>query len=163
MGSTPSKVPILKCPKDFDPKKFKKITQLFDKLDKDSNLGVSCDELEDIARLHVENSIKRMEDMITAKGRSLTVANTAIKIDETSAISKIKQESESKRQNEQRIHDTAVQRLRNRIEWYGSLDDSGKSEAFMRAVIPEGAEHMDFWSFFEYMKSRTDDIKNIDE
>ena len=26
MGSQPSKVPILKCPKDFDPKKFKKIT-----------------------------------------------------------------------------------------------------------------------------------------
>lgn len=161
MGSSPSKVPILQCPKGYDPKKFKKITCLFDKLDKDSNLGVSSDEIEDIARLHVENSTARLKGMITAKGRCLTVNNNAIQIDEISAIAKIRQESESKRQNEKRIHDTAVQRLQNKISWYESLDESGKADAFMKAVSPEGGEHMDFWSFFEYMKTRTDDIQNI--
>ena len=161
MGSSPSKVPILQCPKGFDPEKFKKITRLFDKLDKDSNLGVSSDEIEDIARLHVKNSIARLKGMVTAKGRCLTVNNNAIQIDEMSAIAKIRQESEAKRQNEQRIHDAAVKRLQNKISWYESLDESGKADAFMKAVSPEGGEHMDFWSFFEYMKTRTDDIQNI--
>lgn len=163
MGSQPSKVPILKCPKDFDAKKFKKITQLFDKLDKDSNFGVSSDEIEDIAKLHVENSIRRMSKMIESKALSLKVANNAILIDETSAIAKIKQESEAKRQNEKRIHDAALRRLGNKIEWYESLDESGKADAFMKAVSPGGGEHLDFWTFFEYMKTRTDDIKNIED
>tara|TARA_B110001450_G_C17631105_1_gene485254 strand:- start:153 stop:644 length:492 start_codon:yes stop_codon:yes gene_type:complete len=163
MGSGASKVGILKCPKDFDAKKFKKITQLFDKLDKDSNFGVSSNEIEDIAKLHVENAIQRMALTIDSKALSLKVANNAIMIDEKSAIAKIKQESEAKRQNEQRIHDAAIQRLGNKIAWYESLDESGKSGAFMKAVSPGGGEHLDFWTFFEYMKTRTDDIKNIED
>lgn len=81
-------------------------------------------------------------------------------IDEKTGIAKIKQESEAKRQNEQRIHDAAIQRLLNKIEWYGSLD--GKSDAFMKAVSPGGGEHLDFWAFFEYMTTRTCNIKNIE-
>tara|TARA_B110000211_G_C13669926_1_gene374079 strand:+ start:223 stop:528 length:306 start_codon:yes stop_codon:yes gene_type:complete len=45
---------ILTCPKDFDKQKFKKIC--IDKLDKDSNFGVTSDEIEDIAALHVRYS-----------------------------------------------------------------------------------------------------------
>lgn len=163
MGSQPSKVPILKCPPGFDAKKFKKITQLFDKLDKDSNFGVSSDEIEDIANLHVKNAIQRMSNTIESKARSLKVANNAIMIDELSAIAKIKQESEAKRQNEQRIYDAAIKRLENKIVWYESLDESGKADAFMKAVSPGGGEHLDFWTFFEYMKTKTDDIKNIED
>ena len=163
MGSQPSKVPVLECPKKFDKKKFKKICTLFDKLDKDSNFGVSTNEIEDIAKLHVENSIQRMAKMIDSKALSLKVANNAIMIDEKSAIAKIKQESEARRQNEQRIHDAAIQRLGNKITWYESLDESGKADAFMKAVSPGGGEHLDFWTFFEYMKTRTDDIKNIED
>lgn len=163
MGSQPSKVPILKCPPGFDAQKFKKITQLFDKLDKDSNFGVSSDEIEDIAKLHVENSILRMTAMVDSKALSLKVVNNAILIDETSAIAKIKQESDARRQNEQRIHDASLKRLENKIAWYESLDESGKADAFMKAVSPGGGEHLDFWTFFEYMKTKTDDIKNIDD
>ena len=163
MGSGTSKVGILKCPPGFDAKKFKKITQLFDKLDKDSNFGVSSDEIEDIARLHVENAIKRMTNTIESKARSLKVNKNAIMIDEVAAIAKIKQESEAKRQNEQRIYDAAIKRIENKIEWYESLDESGKADAFMKAVSPGGGEHLDFWTFFEYMKTRTDDIKNIED
>lgn len=169
MGSFPSKnniiqskVDILECPKGYDPEKFKKITRLFDKLDKDSNLGVTSDEIEDIARLHVENSMDRLRDMVTAKGRCLEVNNNAIRIDEISSITKIRQEAQSRRENEQRIYDATVQRLENKISWYESLDKAGKANAFMKAVTPEGGEHMDFWSFFEYMKTRTDDIQNIE-
>ena len=163
MGSQPSKVPILKCPPGFDAKKFKKITQLFDKLDKDSNFGVSSDEIEDIANLHVKNAIQRMANTIESKARSLKVNKNAIMIDEVAAIAKIKQESEAKRQNEQRIYDAAIKRIENKIEWYESLDESGKADAFMKAVSPGGGEHLDFWTFFEYMKTKTDDIKNIED
>ena len=101
--------------------------------------------------------------MLVIERNCLHSQATAIMIDEKSAIAKIKQESEAKRQNEQRIHDASIQRLGNKIAWYESLDESGKADAFMKAVSPGGGEHLDFWTFFEYMKTRTDDIKNIED
>ena len=35
-----------------------------------------------------------------------------------------------------------------------------KSKKFMEAVTTKNG-HIDFWKFFEYMKSRTQDIDNI--
>ena len=162
MGSQPSKVPILKCPKDFDPKKFKKITTLFDKLDQDSNLGVSSDEVENIAALHVENSIIKMRACVEAKNKSLKVALAANNIDKVAAEQKLKQEFALKDEHEKLVHTAAIQKLNQRIEWYESLDKDGKADAFMRVVSGKDSEHLDFWSFFEYMKTRTDDINNIE-
>jgi len=45
---------------------------------KDSNLGVSSDEIVDIAALHVENCIKRTEGQLRAKGKAFEVAKTQI-------------------------------------------------------------------------------------
>ena len=163
MGSQPSKVQVLKCPKNYDPQKFKKITTLFDKLDKDSNLGVSNDEIEHIAALHIKNCITRMQKTKQAKGKALQVAKTQLTLDQKSATDKIINEFQAKTKEEERIHSAAVQTLDNRIEWYESLDNEGKSNAFMKAVMPAGEEHIDFWSFFEYMKHKTEDIQNIEK
>ena len=161
MGGHPSKVEILKCPDGYDKKKFKKICTLFDKLDKDSNLGVSSDEIGDIAAHHVENCIRHTEQQIIAKGKALKVARIQITLDENNAIAKIKQEFDMRRKQEELIHVAAIQSLDNRKTSYEGLDAAGKANAFMKAVMPKGEEHMDFWSFFEYMKTRTDDINNI--
>ena len=163
MGSQPSKVPVLKCPENYDPQKFKKITTLFDKLDKDSNLGVSNGEIEHIATLHIKNCITRMQKTKQAKGKALQVAKTQLTLDQKNATDKIINEFQAKTKEEERIHCAAVQTLDNRIEWYESLDKEGKSNAFMKAVMPTGEEHIDFWSFFEYMKHKTEDIQNIDK
>lgn len=160
MGSSPSKVEILKCPDGYDKKKFKKICILFDKLDKDSNLGVSSDEIEDIAAHHVVNCIRNIEQQIIAKNKALEVAKVQIILDERNAVAKVKQEFDMRRKQEELIHAAAVQSLDNRKTSYEGLDAAGKANAFMKAVMPKGEEHMDFWSFFEYMKTRTNDIKN---
>lgn len=161
MGSQPSKVPVLQCPKNYDPKKFKEITMLFDKLDKDSNLGVSSDEIEHIASLHVQNCLNRMENTMQAKNKSLVVAKTQLLLDQQIAIDKIKNEFESKTRQEELVYAAAIKKLENKTNWYKSLDKEGKADAFMKAVMPKGEEHIDFWAFFEYMKNRTQDIENI--
>lgn len=155
MGSQPSKVEVLQCPSGYDKQKFKKICILFDKLDKDSNLGVSSDEIEDIAALHVENCIKRMEGQLRARGKAFDVAKTQITLDENNAIAKVKQEFEMRRQQETLIHGAAVQSLENRKTACQGLDKDGKANAFVKAVSSPG-EMITFWSFFEYMKTRTD-------
>lgn len=161
MGSTPSKVPVLKCPDNYDKQKFKKICTLFDKLDKDSNLGVSSDEIEQIAELHVSNCIDRMEGQMIAKQKAFEVTNTQIALDENNAKQKLQQQFDMRRQQEKLAHSVAIRSLEQRVDAYKQLDKDGKANAFMKAVMPKGEEHMDFWSFFEYMKTRTEDIDNI--
>lgn len=160
MGGHPSKVEVLNCPDGYDKQKFTKICILFDKLDKDSNLGVSSDEIEDIAAHHVANCIRRMEGQIAAKVKAFKVGQTQITLDENNAIAKVKQEFEMRRQQEKLIFDIAVRTLENRKTVYQELDKDCKSNAFIKAVSGPG-EMITFWSFFEYMKTRTDDIQNI--
>ena len=160
MGGSTSKVEVLKCPDGYDKKKFKKICVIFDKLDKDSNLGVSSDEIEDIAAHHVANCIVRMENQIVAKKKSLAVAKTQITLDERNAIAKVKHDLEMRRQQEILVHNAAIQSLENRKTAYEGFDKDGKANAFIKAVSGP-SDMITFWSFFEYMKTRTDDIKNI--
>jgi hypothetical protein len=162
MGGGTSKVEVLKCPDGYDKRKFKKICTLFDKLDKDSNLGVSSDEIEDIATHHVANCILRTEGQIAAKGKALEVAKTQITLDERNAIAKVKQGFEMRRQQEMLVHTAAVESLENRKTAYEGLDKDGKANTFIKAVSGPG-DMITFWSFFEYMKTRTGDMKNIKE
>ena len=102
-----------------------------------------------------------MNSHIITKRKALEVAKEQLSIEETGQHAKIKREFETKKQEQNSVHDTNIQLLQNKIRWYESLDKNGKSNAFMTAVMPSGEEHMDFWSFFDYMKTRSDDIKNI--
>jgi len=163
MGSRPTKMPVLQCPDGYDPQQFKRICSLFDKLDKDSNMGVSSDEIEHIAALHVENCIRRTQGQLTAKTRAFETAKTQIVLDEELALARVRQEFDMRRQHEKMVHSVALQSLTQRIATYQGLNADGQANAFMQAVMPKGEEHMDFWSFFEYMKNRTDDIANIQE
>ena len=156
MGASSS---ILKCPKGYDKEKFKQICALFDKLDQDSNMGVSSDEMTQIAALHVKNCQTRLQARVQAmthnKVRSLEdLAHQHLH--ELKAL-QLKHQGEIQELSNRFDHD--IQQTQRTLDTYASLDDAGKSDTFMR-VVGKGT-HIDFWTFFEYMKTRTGDIKNI--
>ena len=156
MGSGAS---VLKCPKGYDKEKFKQICTLFDKLDQDSNMGVSSDEMTQIAALHVKNCQKRLQERINAMryGKARALEKLAHKhLHEQHALQK-QQEAEMQDLADQEEYE--IKQLQRTLDTYASLDDAGKADTFMR-VVGKGT-HIDFWTFFEYMKTRTGDIKNI--
>lgn len=158
MGSGSS---VLKCPKGYDPEKFQKICTLFDKLDKDSNLGVSSDELTSIAELHVKNCQaklrRRLEAEKAAVERQVAEIGDKCKLD----VEKVKQESETEKQNAVRQSTYIQAAIQKNLDIYGNLDEDARENVFMKVLMPKDSEHIDFWTFFEYMKTRTDDIDNI--
>lgn len=165
MGSGISnyKVPVLECPKDFDQEKFRKICCLFDKLDKDSNLGVSSDELTKIATLHVKNCQMQLNKRLRAEQTAL---ESKLKDIETQCVEDIKQirlDAAHAKQTarEQSLHLQA--NIQAKIEKYGQLDEDARENVFMKVLMPRDETHIDFWTFFEYMKTRTADIDNIEE
>lgn len=144
-----NKVDILVCPDNYDPQKFTQICTLFDKLDQDSNLGIGSDELRDIARLHVKNCKIQLQQRL--------LSNTKI----------LNQELLEKKQ--QYEHDCRVskeamalhqEQITQKMNWYVSLDETDSAAEFLR-VVSKGQDQIDFQTFFEYMKSRTADIRNI--
>lgn len=160
-GASKSNVPVLKCPKDYDTEKFKQICKLFDELDKDSNLGVSSDELTKIAALHVKNCQTHLSKKIGAEKQAL--GHEIRKIDErlVGDIAELRQGAEAAKQAATLRSEQAQLIIQNQVDEYASLDEDGQENAFMKVLRPKDETHIDFWTFFEYMKTRVDDIKNI--
>ena len=162
-GQSRMKAPVLKCPKDYDPEKFQKICTLFDKLDKDSNLGVSSDELTSIAKLHVKNCKTQLEKRLNAEKDSLE--RQLVEIEEKCAqdIEKVRFEAATAKQSARQESKYVQANIQSKIDKYAGLDEDGQENAFMKVLMARDESHIDFWTFFEYMKSRTDDIENIEE
>lgn len=159
MGTASS---VLRCPKGYDPEKFKKICKLFDKLDADSNMGVSSDELTSIADLHVKNCIMLLNRRLEAEDQSVkrTVQELEAKCQED--ISRVKYDAEVAKQGALRQSKSIKVAIQQKVDMYKGLDEDARENVFMKVLMPKDSEHIDFWTFFEYMKSRTDDIDNIE-
>ena len=159
MGTASS---VLKCPKGYDPEKFKKICKLFDKLDADSNMGVSSDELTSIAALHVKNCIMLLNRRLEAEDQSIQRTLTEIDAKCQEDISKIKYEAEVAKQGALRQSKSIKVAIQQKVDMYEGLDEDARENVFMKVLMPKDSEHIDFWTFFEYMKTRTEDIDNIE-
>jgi hypothetical protein len=158
MGSGSS---VLKCPKGYDPKKFKKICKLFDKLDADSNMGVSSDELTSIANLHVKNCITLLNRRLHAEDQSVGRRVQEIDTKYQEDIERIKYESEVAKQGVLRQSKSIKSAIKQKIDMYEGLDEDARENVFMKVLMRRDSDNIDFWSFFEYMKTRTEDIDNI--
>lgn len=162
MGSGSSKhVPILKCPKDYDPEKFEKICALFDKLDQDSNLGVSSDELTQIAALHVKNCQDRLRKRVQSEKAFLERRLQEIEEECQQNLDGVRFTAATEKQSTRQQSETKQAQIEKQIAAYEALDVDGRENVFMNVLMPKDASHIDFWTFFEYMKTRTGDIGNI--
>ena len=163
MGCRSSKVStVLECPSDGNPEDFRKICRLFDRLDADSNLGVCIEELRDVANLHVKNRIADLMRQKTLKAQQLDADILRLEAEEKSQIAGTKATfkrlvSEAREQNT-----LAAERLSLEIKRLENLNPAGKSSEFMRVLKPKDSAHIDFWCFYDYMKTRVRDMDNIE-
>ena len=154
-------VPPLQCPEGYDLLKFKQILRLFDRLDTDGDFGVCLEELTDIADLHVENRIRQVLQQRDHERQQKAFELQRITAEETSRTEDVKEEMFAKRQCVERECARAVQRIEAESGRLKGLNDAGKSAEFTKALNPKGDGVVDFWTFFDYMRTRTADIKNI--
>ena len=152
---------VLKCPANFDPAKFQNICCLFDQLDQDANFGVSSDECRDIAQLHVTNKLKKLASKIEWKKGDLTKKLAEIAGKSSRDIRRVTMEAKNAAEIEKEKHEREMVMLDQRAMEMTSWDDDEKCFEFMKVLVPKNGTHIDFWCFFEYMKSRTKDIENI--
>ena len=121
---------------------------------------VETDELKKIADLHVRNKIrvlKEENDKITVNTENeinYLNENAKLKIKEIQETLKLNIENVKQRNNDKKDSNN------REIDSLQNMSEEKKSKKFMNAVT-DNKGHINFWSFFEYMKNKTQDIKNI--
>ena len=152
------------CPKDYDPEKFKMILSLYDKLDSDGDNVIDIAELKSIAELHIKNNITQnkaeLKQNESYKSRNIELLEEECKKKKARILAEIEAELESKRREIDNHFEDKQRKIEENIRVYETMDCGAKSDTFMSVVSDD--KHIDFWEFYEYMKKRTGDIKNIE-
>ena len=159
MGSGASKSQ-LKCPKDYEPEKFKKILKLFDRLDSNGDQVVETDELVKIADLHVRNKIRKYKNYIEKVKNDTEQKIKELDHESTVKINQINSQLllKIKKAKDKKTDD--IKCAEYTIDILSNMSAEEKSKKFKDAVS-DSKGHIEFWKFYEYMKHRTDDIENI--
>ena len=150
----------LNCPKDYNQEKFKKILILYDRLDKNGDHVVETDELHKIADLHVRNKIRKMKEYIDLIENAHQRKLQELENEASHKISDINSKLilDINKYKTRKVED--VKCAQKTIDMWQNMSSIKKAEKFKTAVSDKNG-HIDFWTFFEYMRERTDDIQNI--
>ena len=159
MGSGASKQ--LTCPNDYEEDKFKIILQLYDKLDKDGDHVVETDEIKEISKLHINNKIRLLQQDMLKEDQIIQQKIDEINFQKNQKIKQAEEEAKLKSKIEKNNCEVRKKLLSEKILTYKNLTDEQGCKKFMEAVT-DSNKHIEFWKFFEYMKNKTEDIKNIE-
>lgn len=151
----------MKCPKDYDEDKFQKILNLYDRLDSNGDHSVDMEELTNIAKLHVKNQLTKLENMkkpLSDKiDQDIKILEQQLKID----IAKINNDFNNKKEELLQNKSNQIIKLDDEIKQLNELSDENKAKKLKKAITDKNGNIL-FWPFFEYMKTRTNDIPNIE-
>ena len=163
MGSSASIIKSVKLskPDDCSQENWNRILQLFDRLDSDGTHSIEDGELMgNIAVLHVDNNIKRLNDNKRVFFNNMEFEKKSIRTDLERNIEKLRKEAEESiryidnSQKEQSANiDASIETL-NKM----TLEEKGQK---IRKAICGKKTSIEFWDFYNYMKTRTNDIPNI--
>jgi len=163
MGSSTSvmKSSKLSKPDDCSQENWKQILQLFDKLDSDGTQSIEDGELMgNIAILHVDNNIKRLEDNKRSFFTNMEFEKKSIKADLEIKIQKLRKEAEDSigyLDISQKEHETSTNVS---IKSLNEMTLEEKSQKIRKTICGKKPS-IEFWDFYNYMKTRTNDIPNI--
>ena len=159
MGSSASTK--LTCPKDYDNNKFNMILKLYDRLDSNGDQVIETLELKDIAKLHINNrktEINKLKEK-EVKDYEYNLNQERLKLEKDIEDLKLNHEKNIEKINNSHIcRDVSLINQINKLE---NMDEATQCQTFLNVVSNDG-KHIEFWKFFDYMKTRTNDIKNID-
>ena len=158
MGSASSQ---LKCPKDYDEEKFNKILKLYDRLDSNGDHSVDMEELSSIANLHVKNQLRKLEGMkqplSDRTDQKIKLLDQQLIID----IERLKNNCKNSKKTIIQNKNSQLSKIDDEIAELNGLSKDDKSKKIKKAITDKNGNIM-FWPFFEYMKTRTNDIPNIE-
>ena len=150
----------IKCPKNYDKEKFQKILMLYDKLDTNGNMVMEQEEFYVLANHHIKNQ----KELILRE-------KTKNKNDIQRNILMLNLKYEEEKKETEKTHNSKINRLESKektddIDYnkrLANIDLLTKEEKYeiFKERFTDNDDKINFTKFFEYMKTRSDDIENI--
>ena len=109
----------------------------------------------------MKNCITTLTRRLEAEDQSVERAVQGIDAKCQEDINRIKYEADVAKQSALRQSKSIKMAIQQKVDMYEALDEDARENVFMKVLMPKDSEHIDFWTFFEYMKTRTEDIDNI--
>ena len=150
----------LVCPEGYDQTKFEKILTLYDKLDENGNMIIEQAELYILANHHNKNKREMIvREKVKAESDNqgnILMLKLQYEKDKKKLESTLKSDLKSCEENGVKQEEEYKNQLAN----IDLLTKEQKFEIF-KDKFTTGDNKINFNKFFEYMKTRTDDIENI--
>ena len=163
MGSSASvmKSSKLTKPDDCLQENCKQILQLFDKLDSDGTHSIEVGELMGhIAVLHVNNNIKQLNDKKITFINNTEFEEKRIQADLERNIEKLQKEAEHSIQQLEQSKTEYSTTIETSIQSLNDMSPEEKGQKIRKSICGN-KDSIEFWDFYNYMKTRTSDIPNI--
>jgi|MEHZ01.4.fsa_nt_MEHZ011253832.1_2 hypothetical protein len=150
----------IKCPKNYDKEKFQKILMLYDKLDTNGNMVMEQEEFYVLANHHIKN---KKELILQEKSKNTNDIQRNI------LMLNLKHEEEKKQMI--KLYNSTIETLKQKIKTddmdynkrLTNIDLLTKEEKYeiFKERFTDNEDKINFTKFFEYMRTRSDDIQNI--
>ena len=151
----------LKCPKDYDKDNFNIILRLYDKLDSNGDQVIETMELKDIANLHIKNRQTELSQLKCKENQDYNYELEQARLKHEKDVSDLKLIYDKNIEKINNSHKIKDETILNKINDLGKMSEETRCQTFLNVVSKDG-KHIEFWKFFDYMRNRTGDIKNID-
>ena len=150
----------IKCPKNYDKEKFQKILMLYDKLDTNGNMVMEQEEFYVLANHHIKN---KKELILQEKSKNTNDIQRNI------LMLNLKHEEEKKQMI--KLYNSTIETLKQKVKTddmdynkrLTNIDLLTKEEKYeiFKERFTDNEDKINFTKFFEYMRTRSDDIQNI--
>ena len=149
------------CPDNYDNNKFSKIIKLFDQLDNNGDNVVESSELDKISKLHIQNQITELENKKKLEIIRRDKVDEFIFNETNKKQKEIQKEMWDSKAKNDCFSNIELMGFNMEIGWLNKLKKEERERMFLKKISNEKG-YIDFWKFFQYMKNRTHDIKNIE-
>ena len=150
----------LVCPEGYDREKFNKILALYDKLDTNGNMVIEEEEFYILANHHIKNR----RELIVREQAKAEADNQkdilTLKLQHESDKKKLEIQLNTNIKNCEEKYKTQQEDYKKQLANIDLLTKEQKFEIF-KDKFTTNDNKINFDKFFEYMKTRTDDIENI--
>ena len=150
----------IRCPKNYDKTKFQKILAIYDRLDQNGNMAIEQEEFYVLANHHMKNKreliVKEQMTNDTNIKSKILMLNLKYENDKKE-LEKTHNEEVKKLKEKEKTDDVEYTKRLTNIDL---LTKEQKYEIFKERFTDKESK-INFHMFFEYMKTRTDDIQNI--
>ena len=162
MGGYPSVAysqPLV-CPSDCDQQTWQQILTLYDRLDANGDHAIENKELQTIAKLHIDNEIRRISRKVEEAEAQHKRNLTFIRASNAQEMARLRVQLTTKINRATEDFNARKSKLEEHTDFLKNMEEVNKAKKFKEAVSGH-KKVIEFWDFYNYMKCRVDDIPNI--